>query len=1049
MNKPTQRRYATARKHDTRSVREHADQAVDTLQATGAYSVSPSMPVVQPKLEIGGQDSAAEKEADAVANQLVKKQGVTSSGGGEVPTPNTSSDGAIQLKADPRGSGNQTPVTQPVQQALNSNSSGGQGLPANQQEQWGQQLGTDLSNVRVHTDSKADDLSRSVGARAFAHGQNIYFKQGEYNPQSTQGQHLLAHETAHTVQQSNHGSLGVQRVTPEGETTYVPSWQAYQDMELWDIIANTNNQLDWYNGPAFTAANDPTGNLKSTLRQLLAYAGGDHYKLPVRVTLKQLIADVNGVAVETVGPEEGFTADPAPIFSDLTDAMATKSTGANFFMLDTLEGLGDFQAKLTYLQANLPNPTAQLAQMGDAFVDLTLTDCQDLVTYLNTPAPDTPKFETINDYLGFGIVNASATKVAGFQTALSGRVRDVHRFAPEALTQLVTNFGRTGIPAADRDRLVVILHANNDHNGATVQDPNTTEIIMTHNADGASPADRIMVLMLEGKPTIGEYLGEFAKLAQTYGRWDRIDQFVVHGHGFDEGIGVGDAAPSVTYDAITGDPIVHRPGLLSLSVNEADTRALFTEVLHWMEINSNVPAAELTTRSRIVFAACLTNSNDVPLSLASGNANKAQREIRSWLNSNPNFVSEVENMLPTTTDPLASTAHNIDKVIGSNAVTTQNVGVINASNELDLYGDEFRPALTGSKIEYVEFGRQTESVMTALMTEWAAVDLTNYQTSDLYQAVVRRSLDMLEGVGSDDLRAGIRAAYYLFTNPPENFIDPKMLRATTTLSLQYASTANDNVEKLYDLRKSAGLNKEDYNVFLEGFHGTNYWIDEGYRHAATVLQVQARLDREVYVPQLFAMLSSPDLNFYQMVNSDWLNPEFMDKFKMYKEGEWLTNNNNQGQVLVAAAGIFSDSKKIKKTSTAFLQPLMVANDLGPQFVALIPDVELRNKIREQLGITTLEATPLSDSDTQTNLPLQSTVGTVDAKDDFLGTPRYETVEGRDLPVYPSPDPTSTPIATFATGTTAFTAAAYLDWFAIEWPGFGTAFVKQNEVTVQP
>jgi hypothetical protein len=54
----------------------------------------------------------------------------------------------------------------------------------------------------VHADSEADHLSRSLEAVAFTSGTDIFFSSGSYNPDSQQGQHLLAHEVAHTVQQA-------------------------------------------------------------------------------------------------------------------------------------------------------------------------------------------------------------------------------------------------------------------------------------------------------------------------------------------------------------------------------------------------------------------------------------------------------------------------------------------------------------------------------------------------------------------------------------------------------------------------------------------------------------------------------------------------------------------------------------------------------------------------------------------------------------------------------------------------------------------------------
>lgn len=64
-------------------------------------------------------------------------------------------------------------------------------------------FGTDLSSVRVHTDSTSDTAARSVQAHAYTTGQDIYFRSGRYRPDTNDGQKLLAHEVAHTVQQTS------------------------------------------------------------------------------------------------------------------------------------------------------------------------------------------------------------------------------------------------------------------------------------------------------------------------------------------------------------------------------------------------------------------------------------------------------------------------------------------------------------------------------------------------------------------------------------------------------------------------------------------------------------------------------------------------------------------------------------------------------------------------------------------------------------------------------------------------------------------------------
>jgi len=67
-------------------------------------------------------------------------------------------------------------------------------------------FGADFGGVRVHTDGEADSLNRSIQARAFTTGQDIFLRQGEYRPGSSEGQRLLAHELTHVVQQ-NRGAV--------------------------------------------------------------------------------------------------------------------------------------------------------------------------------------------------------------------------------------------------------------------------------------------------------------------------------------------------------------------------------------------------------------------------------------------------------------------------------------------------------------------------------------------------------------------------------------------------------------------------------------------------------------------------------------------------------------------------------------------------------------------------------------------------------------------------------------------------------------------------
>lgn len=97
------------------------------------------------------------------------------------------------------GQGNVMPD---VERAIESSRGGGQSLDSGVKAQMGGALNADFSGVRVHTDAGADGLNQSLSARAFTTGSDIYFRQGEYNPGSSSGRELLAHELTHVVQQN-------------------------------------------------------------------------------------------------------------------------------------------------------------------------------------------------------------------------------------------------------------------------------------------------------------------------------------------------------------------------------------------------------------------------------------------------------------------------------------------------------------------------------------------------------------------------------------------------------------------------------------------------------------------------------------------------------------------------------------------------------------------------------------------------------------------------------------------------------------------------------
>jgi Domain of unknown function (DUF4157) len=105
-----------------------------------------------------------------------------------------------------------------VEQTISSSRGSGHGLDDGVAEKFGPELGDSLSDVTVHTDSTADALARSVSARAFATGSDVYFAQGEYQPGTSGGDHLIAHELTHVVQQRGAPASGPLTVSEPGDS---------------------------------------------------------------------------------------------------------------------------------------------------------------------------------------------------------------------------------------------------------------------------------------------------------------------------------------------------------------------------------------------------------------------------------------------------------------------------------------------------------------------------------------------------------------------------------------------------------------------------------------------------------------------------------------------------------------------------------------------------------------------------------------------------------------------------------------------------------------
>lgn len=84
----------------------------------------------------------------------------------------------------------------------------GHALPPQANQFFGERMGYDFRDVKLHTDKEAADSAKSVNAKAYTVDNNIVFNEGQYDTTSQEGKKLLAHELTHVVQQQETAQTG-------------------------------------------------------------------------------------------------------------------------------------------------------------------------------------------------------------------------------------------------------------------------------------------------------------------------------------------------------------------------------------------------------------------------------------------------------------------------------------------------------------------------------------------------------------------------------------------------------------------------------------------------------------------------------------------------------------------------------------------------------------------------------------------------------------------------------------------------------------------------
>jgi hypothetical protein len=175
------------------------ERGTGAVHSFGEIGVHTGLPVrIQAHLVVGRPGDRYEEEADRAADLVT--------GASEGRSPDLAAEPLAPLRRRPREGHERNRCeaeSEPgLEQRIGAASAEGHPLPADQRAFYETRFGHDFGAVRVHAGPRSAAAAAAAGAQAFTHGQDVYFGAGFYRPGTDRGSWLMAHELAHTIQQS-------------------------------------------------------------------------------------------------------------------------------------------------------------------------------------------------------------------------------------------------------------------------------------------------------------------------------------------------------------------------------------------------------------------------------------------------------------------------------------------------------------------------------------------------------------------------------------------------------------------------------------------------------------------------------------------------------------------------------------------------------------------------------------------------------------------------------------------------------------------------------
>lgn len=307
-----------------------------------------SLDKLQAKLEVGASGDRFEREADRVAATVMR------SGHAPAAIPPTVTRLGAQRKAAAPGKQEEQKKdgarAGKVQRDAAAGAAGGTASPAVAHAIGAMQSGSapgleggargfmesgfgrDFSGVRIHDGPRAAAAAGALGARAFTVGRDIFFNRGQYQPHSSGGRHLLAHELTHTLQQGAErgraARVRIQRLNEDETTAPAPAGGGGAVPISFDLTAVPGARLETNasNGAKGTIV-VPTLGLPPVAGAHKGTAGGRVTPIAATEGARTIPVVGNTLAFNMPMPRRDHDSVPAQVWTESARADATIQSG--------------------------------------------------------------------------------------------------------------------------------------------------------------------------------------------------------------------------------------------------------------------------------------------------------------------------------------------------------------------------------------------------------------------------------------------------------------------------------------------------------------------------------------------------------------------------------------------------------------------------------------------------------------------------------------------------------------------------------------------------